>query len=138
MRIPLTLIVVVLATTPAIADPTDFDSSSCRAAFAAGDYSAAVKDCRAAAEATLDKVKKSRLTGDSRADALGIAAIQFQLTAIAQARDGVTSDAARAAHSLDEAQSLIQAALRSCKSAKCHTTMQQEAGRIELSRDFTS
>jgi hypothetical protein len=121
----------VLFNVTADADPTDFDSSHCKSALIAGDYTSAAKSCPAEAEATLNMVKGSRLTGDSRADALGIAAIQMELASFAESRDGIASDAARAPHSLAEAKRLIYEALQTCKSAKCRNAMQQRADRID-------
>jgi hypothetical protein len=86
----------------------------------------------------LGTVKKSHLTGDSKADALGIAAIQMQLASIAQSRDGIASDAAKAPYSLKEAKRLIHRALKSCMSAKCRNAMQHEADRIDSWQDSSS
>ena len=122
----------------AIADPTDFDSSPCKSAFVAGNYSSAAKNCRTEAEATLNMVNNSHLKGDSRADALGIAAIQMQLTSVAQTRDGIASDAAQASRFASEAKRLIHEALQSCASDKCRDTMRREADRIESWQDATS
>src|SRR5580704_119733 len=102
----------VAASNPLVAGATDFDSSHCKSAFAAGDYASAAKYCRGEAEAMLDTIKKSHLTGDSEADALGIAAIQMQLASVAQSRDGIASDAAQAPNSLNEAKRLINQALK--------------------------
>jgi hypothetical protein len=116
---------------PANADPTDFDSSRCKSALLASDYASAARLCSAEAEATLNMVKASHLTGDSRADALGIAAIQMELAFFAQSHDGIASDAAKALHSLAEAKRLIRDALQTCKSAKCRSAMQHRADRID-------
>lgn len=134
-----TLILGVFALgTSAIADPTDFDASPCKSAFAAGNYSAAAKYCRTEAQATLNMVNNSHLKGDSKADALGIAAIQMQLTAVAQTRDGIALDAAQASRFLSAAKRLIHEALQSCASDKCRSAMQREADRIESWQKATS
>lgn len=121
-----------------VASARDFDSSHCKSAFATAEYASAAKYCRAEAEATLDNVKKSHLTGDSKADALGIAAIQMQLASVAQSRDGIAADAAKAPDSLNEARTLIHQALKSCTSNKCREAMQRAADRIDSQPDSSS
>ena len=128
----------VAASNPSIVGATDFDSSHCKSAFTAGHYTSAAKSCRAEAEATLDTVKKSHLTGDAKADTLGIAAIQMQLASVAQSRNGIASDEAQAPNSLNEAKRLINSALKSCTSAKCRNSMQRGADRIESWIDSSS
>jgi hypothetical protein len=128
----------ITSSQPLAARADDFDSSRCKAAFAAGDYASAAKDCHAEAEATLNAVKKSHLTGDSRADALGIAAIQMELASAAESRDGIPSDAARAPDSLNEAKLLIHQALKSCTTVKCRDRTQHAADRIDSTQDFSS
>jgi hypothetical protein len=116
----------------------DFDTSQCKSTFAAHDYASAAKECRSEAAAILNALKQSQLTGDSRADALGIAAIQMLLASVAQSRDRISSDAAQAANSLNEAKRLINQALKSCTSATCRDKMEREAERIDSWQDSTS
>jgi hypothetical protein len=111
----------------AIADPTNFDSSHCKSAFAARDYASAAKYCRAEAQATLKKVSGQHLQGDQKAYILGIAAIQMELLSAAQSR----TDAAEAPQTLNEAKRLIHTAINSCQSSKCRDAMQHTANRIE-------
>ena len=56
---------------PTVASAQDIDSSHCKAAFESAEYILAAKYCRADAQATLDSIKKSHLTGDSKAESLG-------------------------------------------------------------------
>jgi hypothetical protein len=123
---------------PTAASAQNIDSSHCKAAFASAEYASAAKYCRAEAQATLDNLKKSHLTGDSKAETLGIAALQMRLASVAQSRDGISADAAKASDSLNEARTLIHQALKSCTSNKCRDAMQRGSDRIDSQQDSSS